>query len=93
MNGGVCWAISGNPYRININVEEEQALDIFTENNNLISGIPSESGWYWIRLIEPIPLSGIEKLNLEVKVTSKNAKSCTKKYNVIIENGKIKELK
>jgi peroxiredoxin len=39
-----------------------------------------------------IPLIGISKLNLKVTVTSKNTGPCSKNYEVIIENGKIKEL-
>jgi hypothetical protein len=107
VRGGVCWAapenlyenqapynlssqrILQNPNKVNINVNEERALDIFAEAHYTLY-IPSELGWLEMRTI---PLLGISKLNLEVTVTSKNTRPCTKNYEVIIENGKIKELK
>ena len=105
--GSVCWAapenlydiqtlydwpprrILQNPNRVNINVKEERALDIFAEADDTLY-IPSELGW---REMRTIPLIGISKLNLKVTVTSKNTGPCSKNYEVIIENGKIKELK
>jgi len=63
-------------------------LDIFAEADDAFY-IPSELGW---REMRTIPLIGISKLNLKVTVTSKNTGPCSKNYEVIIENGKIKEL-
>ncbi|MEN3062217.1 MAG: hypothetical protein ABC595_03830 [Candidatus Methanosuratincola petrocarbonis] len=90
VSGGVCWATGGNPYKININVEEKQALDIFMECNKVLY-IPSELGWKPIR--SKIPLTGISKLDLVVRVTSKNTGPCSQKYEIIIENGEVKDLK
>lgn len=87
VSGGVCWSTIGNPGSITINVEDEQALDVYRVNNsqpNFSSfELPTEIGWRALRLGGILPLtifSNAADLQFEVKITAENAKPYKKKY-------------
>jgi len=89
IKGSVCWSILGNPNIITINVEDEQSLEIYrihrTQPKYWFFEVPTEKGWNFLRLGGVLPLSNFvnpAKLQIEIRITAKNAKPCKKKYSL-----------
>ena len=83
IKGNVCWSIIGNPNSVIINVDSEHTLDIYrflirTPDPNLFE-VPTEAGWKSIR--GSISINDFaENAQIEITITSKNAKSCSENY-------------
>ena len=90
VKGGVCWSIIDNPNTITINVEDEQALDIYrvhlTQPKFLFFEIPTEKGWGFLRKDGVIPISSFTtppaKLQMRIRITAKNAKRCERIFSL-----------
>ena len=90
VEGGVPWSVLSNPGRIDLNVQDEQALDIFMislgrdqviepESRAGFLRIPTEKGWRYFR--KELPISNISDfLRVKVKITAKNAAPCARKF-------------
>jgi len=99
VKGGVPWSIIGNPGRIDLNVQDEQALDIFMislgrdqviepESRAGFLRIPTERGWQYYR--RELPLSNISDfLRVKVKITAKNAAPCVRKFLIKKQDGEL----
>ena len=86
---GICWSTNGNPYSITLNVEEEQSLDVYKIANpqpgfNQFQ-VPTEKGWEYSTQDRIIPTGNFANpasLQLEVRVTAKNAKRIERTYSL-----------
>lgn len=96
----VCWSTTDNPRynprKITINVEEEQSLDVYRVTSPQPSirqfQVPTETGWQFTTVDRTILISNFAppaNLQLEVRITAKNARKCEKTFSLKMQRNDV----